>query len=275
MWMLNIAAALLAALPADIPGETTGEPDQPVVRIKMMILEFTDDFDPEGVYRWNRPEMSTLDAKGISLPSAEPGSPAKSPARETASAPSSGQSARPDVSSASEPTGAKFKFQTPHHTIYVVDGDFQIKSGGLYGESDKPPPWNVLAAPTILVHVGQQASVTIGREVPYMVKREDGSLIIKQSPELIEGIVIQAKVESARWRMVTFEDIRLKLSRIAQRQPIEGVPFGVGRPILASQEHSLSLRLADGAGAAINLPQPNEGDPLIEVFLAVKIVNQE
>ncbi len=138
----------------------------------------------------------------------------------------------------------------------------------------KSAAWEVLAAPRIRAKVGQQAGITIGTTVPYMVKREDGSLVVESAAEVNEGLAVKLTIDKAGEGLVSFKDISVEINRIAGRQKIAGVPFDVGRPIIQSMKVSSSMVLGADHVAIITLPRVTEDNPPIFIFLRAHHINQ-
>jgi len=100
----------------------------------------------------------------------------------------------------------------------------------------KDKGYKVLSSPRLLVLVGDAAEITMGSAVPYLVQKDDGCLELRHTKDASEGISVHVLVEKADDERVIFESVRTKLSMVAGRQPIEGVPFDVGRPIIRAME---------------------------------------
>lgn len=133
------------------------------------------------------------------------------------------------------------------------------------------PPWKLLTSPRIIVLVGQQASVTVGRPVPYLEKRDDGSLVLRYADETPEGATVSVNVERGSEVNVRFSEIKLRVTRVMSREAIADVPLDVGRPLMDARETSLGLTLERGQVAIIPLPQ-NEQDPPIFVLLTARYI---
>ena len=129
-----------------------------------------------------------------------------------------------------------------------------------------------IAAPRLLVYAGQDAALSVGREVPYMVARDDGSLVVERGENLIEGVFIELNVAEADGETIRFERLNIKISRVVGRQPIADVPFDVGRPIIQSRETDIALRLSAGQIAVVRFPRDNPDDPPILMLLSAKVV---
>lgn len=162
---------------------------------------------------------------------------------------------------------------------------------------------SLISAPRLVAYVGQEASVSIGRQVPYMVPRDDGSLVVAHSDDLLEGVFADVKVSQVTEPGAAGKagapsdtgapgkprdasappspaaptcvvDFHLKLSSVTGRQPLADVPFDVGLPIISSRETLSTLRVTSGADVIMRLPQPNPDDQPIFVVLTVKILDQ-
>lgn len=127
-------------------------------------------------------------------------------------------------------------------------------------------PWQVLAAPRIGLAVGQQGVVSVGRPVSFMTRRDDGCLAVETDANTVEGAEISLTAKRADAREARFEDIRLRVTQVARREPLAGVPFDVGRPVLDTRETSLGITIPYGNVGIIPLPQ-GEHEPPILVFL--------
>lgn len=143
------------------------------------------------------------------------------------------------------------------------------------GEDEhRKAPWRVIAAPAVMVMVGQTASITVGQKASYMVKNADGSLRVVETEEMCEGALVELKVERGSEKDVRFGQINLKMRRVASREPIEGVPFDVGVPVVDTRETNLGLTIEPDSVAMIPLPQGDEEQP-ITVFLTANYVKQD
>ncbi len=155
------------------------------------------------------------------------------------------------------------------HVLTMRDGRLvSLPPGGL--DSASKPPWQIVTAPRLAVEVGQVGQVSIGEPLSYMEQRDDGCLTVKES-DAVEGAGVKLKVEWAREANIRFSEIELEVSRLAGRQPIAGVPFEVGRPIIDTRRTSLGLTLERDQVGVIPLPQREQDAPLL-VFLTARPV---
>ncbi|MCG3128986.1 MAG: hypothetical protein CHACPFDD_03882 [Phycisphaerae bacterium] len=157
----------------------------------------------------------------------------------------------------------KFEIRERDFRLAYANGRLETTPAG--GDA----PWKVLTSPRIIVLVGQQACVSVGRPVPYLEKRDDGSLILRYANETPEGATVNVKVERGDEASVRFSEIRLRVTRVTSREAIADVPLDVGRPIMDARETTLGLTLERGQAAIIPLPQ-NEQDPPIFVLLTAR-----
>lgn len=153
------------------------------------------------------------------------------------------------------------------YSLTMLDGS--LVSGGGDSSGGASPPWQILAAPAVTALVGQPASISVGQPVSYLEPRGDGCLVLKQADDRVEGISIEMVVERASEKDVRFGRIDLKLSRVTGREPIPGIPFEVGRPIIDSRETTLGLTADPEKVSIIPLPQNKEDAPIL-VFLTAK-----
>lgn len=121
----------------------------------------------------------------------------------------------------------------------------------------------VLAAPRMLTLVGQSSSIRMGAEVPYLARNAGGCLEVRHDAEAQEGVEIEFVASDASDEFVTVKTFRVRVTAVASRQPIEGVPFDVGAPVMRTIEVSTSLKLASGKPAILALPRTNRWGPLL------------
>ena len=141
-----------------------------------------------------------------------------------------------------------------------------------FSESADDDAFKVLVAPRIVLHYDQKASISVGRDVPYMVKRKDGSLVVEHSGDLFEGVAADVKVSEPSADATFLTELQLKISRVTGRQAIEGVPFEVGRPTMSVQEIQSTLRLAERQDVVMRLPQSEADQP---IFAIVRVCGLE
>lgn len=121
----------------------------------------------------------------------------------------------------------------------------------------------VLAAPRMLTLVGQSSSIRMGAEVPYLARNAGGCLEVRHDAEAQEGVEIEFVASDASDEFVTVKTFRVRVTAVASRQAIEGVPFDVGAPVMRTIEVSTSLKLASGKPAILALPRTNRWGPLL------------
>lgn len=132
-------------------------------------------------------------------------------------------------------------------------------------------PWKLVVVPSVLSYVGQLAEISVGRPVSQMVKNSDGTLRIEPAGAAVEGAFVKITVERASATEVRLGSIDLKVSRVAGRQPIDGVPFDVGPPIMDSRETNLSLTIKPDDVAIIPLPQGDVEEPITVLLTARRV----
>lgn len=170
---------------------------------------------------------------------------------------------------------AKFEVVSPSHLLRVRDGvlvsePVSAKTEGTPREAPSPP-WDVISAPRVIMPLGQEAMVSVGRPVEYLTRDDDGCLRVESTESVTEGMELRLTASKLLEKGIRFTGIQLKVTRVEARQPIEGVPFDVGRPILDTRETQLDMTLDDGRIAMIPLPT-RDGEPAIIVFfLATRV----
>jgi hypothetical protein len=113
--------------------------------------------------------------------------------------------------------------------------------------------WSMLCAPRLMLRSGDAGEMSVGRSVPYMTLNADGSLSVHENEQAFEGIRISLRAEAASSDRIRLSDVRVRLSRLASRLPIEGVPFDVGAPVMQSREMSVSVTVAPTEVAMISM----------------------
>lgn len=155
---------------------------------------------------------------------------------------------------------AKFKVESGGCTL-------KIENGNLVSTPEKGnPPWTTIAAPQIVAALGQEAQITVGRPIAYLERGAGDCLVVKQSPDSFEGLSLKLKAERIDAKESRFSNIEVRFSQITGRQPLDGVPLDVGRPIIDTRETSLGLTIAPDMVAVIPLPQA-PGEPALLIFL--------
>lgn len=167
-------------------------------------------------------------------------------------------------------TGLARQMRIDELTLQIGPHRLAMREGALVSSSDEGAkggaPWQVLSAPVVLLAIGQQGVVSVGQPVSYLARRDDGCLAVETDAGAVEGVEIALTAKRLNEEGARFEDIRIKFTRVAQRQPVEGVPFDVGRPVLDSRETSLGLTIKADRVGIIPLPQ-GDNEPPILVFL--------
>ena len=130
------------------------------------------------------------------------------------------------------------------------------------------PPWQIVAAPKLLVQTEQKASLSVGRPVIHLVKEEDGRLRVEEAAGAIEGVTIDLKLAWVKPEEMRFSELTLRVSRILGREPLPGVPLEVGKPIMETRETNLGLTLDKGKVAVIPLPERPDEAPILVFFTA-------
>ncbi|MFH1745536.1 MAG: hypothetical protein ABIG44_00680 [Planctomycetota bacterium] len=167
-------------------------------------------------------------------------------------------------------------------SVGVAPANVALRLGGQVwlpaAESSDTPSstsiWKTLTAPRLLCCVGQEANISIGQRVAYMVPRADGAFTLEHTEEA-EGIAIDVLPEAANDKIVSLKKVRMRITRVVSRQPVAGLPFEVGRPVLHTVEASTALRLATDQVAVFTLPQAADDDQPIFALLQARWIEPE
>lgn len=135
------------------------------------------------------------------------------------------------------------------------------------------PPWTIIAAPAIVARLNQSAEISVGQPVVYLERRSDGLFEAKSSSENVEGVSIKLTPSKVLPKGIRFTGVRTEVTRVADREPVEGLALPVGKPRMESRETSLDVTLDDGRVAIVPLPQA-ENEPAILVFLTAQRINE-
>ncbi|MFO0839793.1 MAG: hypothetical protein U1D55_14880 [Phycisphaerae bacterium] len=163
----------------------------------------------------------------------------------------------------------KLAVESSRYRLTMRDDALETKKDEGAGDA---PPWQIYAAPRLILHFGQQGAVSVGRPVSYLVRDENGCLKVQESEEISEGVVVTLTAKHFKDGEIRFEDIHLTSRRVTSRQPIDGVPLDVGAPVIDSRETILNISIKPESVGIIPLPQgPDE--PAILVFITAKIVD--
>ncbi len=132
-------------------------------------------------------------------------------------------------------------------------------------------PFTVLVAPRVTCRIGQEAVISIGSPVEHMIPGDDGCLRLASGKEdgvETEGVLIRMRATEIVDGNVTLDPIQIGLRRVVGREPIDGVPLEIGRPIMREDRVERDLRL-DGDRVAVMLLTPlddeSEGPILVVI----------
>ncbi len=164
---------------------------------------------------------------------------------------------------------SEFEVRCQEHTLRVQDGRLVIVPPD--SSQANAAPFEIVSAPQLLVLLGQEAAIQVGRPVAHLEKSDDDCLRVVTSPEHVEGASIRLTPTQVRTDGVRFERIRVSVTRVERRLPIDGVPLDVGRPVLDTRETYLDLTLPHDKIALIPLPG-RAGEPALVAFLMASVV---
>lgn len=153
-----------------------------------------------------------------------------------------------------------------HAAIKVGDRSWVISPSSMlrHDNHPSPPPFTILSAPSIGFKVNKPASLNIGQVIPYLTRDDTGCLTVHEDESLFEGITIEVNADKADDKGVSLSTFKVGMSTLTGRQPIEGVPLDVGRPIIHTQTLSAPIYIAANSGVVLPVPRSaDQGDPIL------------
>lgn len=132
-------------------------------------------------------------------------------------------------------------------------------------------PFTVLSAPRIRCRQGEEAVISMGTPVDYLLLDAHGCLRPAQpgrDPIDAEGVDIRLRPALIDDEAVEFDPVDVSFRRVVSREPIEGVPFDVGRPVMHEDRLRRAFRLVgdDVAVMLLSRPDANEDGPIFVVI---------
>lgn len=123
-------------------------------------------------------------------------------------------------------------------------------------------PFQVLSAPRVQCRAGDEAVISIGSPVDYLLRDERGCLRPadgERDPMETEGVVIRLRPTQITDEAVEFDPVEVRLRRVVRREAIEGVPMDVGRPVMREDHLERGFRLVGDDVAVMLLSRMDEG----------------
>lgn len=147
------------------------------------------------------------------------------------------------------------------------------------GRFEPPEGVEILSAPQLVVEASQEAVVRSGAALHYIERDEDGCLRVEQmpdewSPGVTLRIVASPGAPEADADRV-FLDFESKVVTAGKREPLAGVPFDVGRPVIQTREMKSLKELEAGRWALLAAsalwPAEDEDGPATFLVLLVRV----
>lgn len=156
------------------------------------------------------------------------------------------------------------RFSIAHRIVRLGPDGLEIgRSMGRDGFEPVKP----MCSPRLVVFSSEEASIHVGRTVPYFERDADGCLAVRETDELSEGVGVHVRPFLTEGGHIRVDGCRLKVASVVGRQPLEGVPFDVGRPLIHRQEISTAFVAEPGRFVAMVLPRMSPKAPLVVMFL--------
>lgn len=130
-----------------------------------------------------------------------------------------------------------------------------------------------LASPRISVREGDDATVVIGEQLPFLVRRDDGAFELRHDEDLTEGVMVDVGAPTKTDRGVAFERLAMRVSEEIGREEVEGLPFKAGRPILKTTEVSFAPEIPRDRVAFVRVPGFVHEEGLL--YLAIHVVEAD
>lgn len=151
----------------------------------------------------------------------------------------------------------------------------RIPTGASPAESPQRPDglayMKALASPRLLVLSGQGASFASGTECAYLEKEGDDCLRLhwtasdRDDPlfSMAEGSSFEVTVTLTDDGAIRCDPMTFQYRYMTGREPIDGVPLDVGKPIIRTMKMSIALVMKQNATAVFAFPRDGEDAPLI------------
>ncbi|MHC5002839.1 MAG: hypothetical protein ACYTJ0_06915 [Planctomycetota bacterium] len=135
-------------------------------------------------------------------------------------------------------------------------------------------PFDVLTAPRLITGPRQDAAISVGQTVPYLEHDAGGCLVVRRCDECFEGVRIGISPGETTADRVEIQSFSVEIASVVDREPLEGVPLDVGRPVMARRhvegaftitpEQTMVMPVVEPAGA--------DGSEPILLLLRVKVL---
>jgi hypothetical protein len=133
-------------------------------------------------------------------------------------------------------------------------------------------PMTSISAPRILTRIGQAASIAVGKQIPYLERDADGHLQVRTDEDSFEGVRVTVEPEPHDGEGVSIKRLRVHFGLLAGREPLDGVPLEVGKPIMSSVAITGSVTIPPGHVAVIPMPTwDSELDPILVLIRATPV----
>lgn len=172
----------------------------------------------------------------------------------------------------------------PHFEGVVLEGPVEFRSGldrasplrdnepdGNLDISEVPEGIRILVGPKLLIESGKNAGCSVGSNCAYLEGDGSGCLRVKRITQFDDDPILSLPEGAGFEIEATLQDdgaiklgpMTFAYRRIVGREPIDGVPFEVGKPVIKTQRMSISLVMRQKATAVFAFPRDGQNDPLI------------
>lgn len=107
-------------------------------------------------------------------------------------------------------------------------------------------PFTLLSAPRVLVLDGQEAMISIGQAVEYLVPADEkGTFRVVTSDDASEGIAITVTPRLRPDGTILLDPVEFEFREVASRKPVEGLSMqNVGKPVMRTVSQCASVVVA-------------------------------
>jgi len=155
--------------------------------------------------------------------------------------------------------GARARMGGDWQAFFTVRDDASIGVGqwrfvvGGPNEDLANGPFSILTSPRVVVLDRQNATISIGQAVQYLVPAEEEGLfrVVTDEP-LSEGVAISVTPRLMESGSILLEPMTVKLRELVDRADVEGLSIsGVGKPVIETTEREVTALIGSGETAVM------------------------
>jgi hypothetical protein len=163
----------------------------------------------------------------------------------------------------------------PSYTLILADEAIIRRGDKSWRLMDGPPPadapFDVMNAPRLIASEHQDARISVGQQVHYLDRGEDGCLTVQRCEECFEGVHIDIASGEASSTSVEIDGLSVEISTIAGREELEGVPLDVGRPRMKRRVVEAAFKIAPDQIMVMQIADPDDEDDREPILLLLTV----